>query len=271
MAFINIPSDSFLKDRDNMAKCIKELYSILNELQGGTPTDDKQDEVIKKANSEIYALKQQIGNMGGDVSFEFPDEATGKNFNTLMGNNGTVKITEDVTTGRYGPGILAKNKTTLDLNNHNLNITVSGNTAAIQARGTQELTIKGRGILNANTGIAIMANGKDAVINLSGSQTTYQTDRPNAELIYCYAGTINISGGIFKNGGSRYLLNCYDANYKNGTAKIVVTGGKFYDFDPADNVAEGEHTSFLAEGYKSTASTVVEDGVEHTVYTVSKA
>lgn len=84
-------------------------------------------------------------------------------------------------------------------------------------------------------------------------------------------GTINISGGIFKNNGSPYLLNCYDANYRSGKAKIVVTGGKFYDFDPGNNTAEGPNTSFLAEGYTSVASTVVEEGVEHTVYTVKKA
>ena len=67
------------------------------------------------------------------------------------------------------------------------------------------------------------------------------------------------------------MLNCYDANYANGTAKIVVTGGKFYDFNPADNSAEGEHTSFVPAGYEAVASTVVEEGVEHTVYTVKKS
>jgi hypothetical protein len=61
-------------------------------------------------------------------------------------------------------------------------------------------------------------------------------------------------------------LNCYDANYRAGTAKIVVTGGKFYDFNPDDNSAEGEHTSFVPEGYHVEAST---DG-DSTVYTVKK-
>jgi hypothetical protein len=91
-------------------------------------------------------------------------------------------------------------------------------------------------------------------------------------LIYCYLGTINITEGIFKNLGEdkTFLLNCYDANYKNGTAKIVVTGCKFYDFDPGNNTAEGPGTSFLAEGYHTEPSTVVEEGVEHTVYTVKK-
>ena len=221
---------------------------------------------LQKANNEIFTLKGLIGDMGGNVVYDLPDTTTGKSFNTLMGKNGTVKLTEDTTTGRYGPGITAKNHVTLNLNNHNLSIPVSDSTAAIQARGTQEITVTGKGTLDAGEGICIMANGKDATINLSGSTTVYQTNRPGAELIYCYVGTINISGGTFKNNGSAYLLNCYDANYQNGTAKIIVTGGKFYDFNPADNSAEGPHTSFVAEGYHVETST---DG-ESTVYTVKK-
>ena len=260
--------------KEEIVKCIRDLYYQLQKLSPVSEeyVDDalaEKEAEIKNANTDIYNLKKVVGNMGGAVVYEFPN-ALGTSFNTLMSNNGTVKLTADISTGRYGPGILASNKVTLDLNNHNLTINVSDTTAAIQTRGTQDMIIKGKGILNAGSGITVMANGKDSVITLSGSTTVYQTNRPGAELIYCYQGTINISGGTFKNNGSAYLLNCYDANYRNGSAKIIVTGGKFYDFNPADNQAEGEHTSFVAEGYKSTASTVVEEGVEHTVYTVSK-
>ena len=267
MRNINVPSESFLQNRQNCAKAIQELFWCMKEITEGESGDNEK---IGQLQKEIYSLKQQVGNLGGDVTYECPDTATGKNFGTLMNNNGTVKRTEDVTASRMGPGILAKNKVTLNLNGHNLSIPVSGSLAAIQARGTQEVTIKGAGTIDAGAGICIMCNSKNAVINLTGSTTNYKTERPNAELIYCYLGTINISGGIFRNGGSHYLLNCYDANYKNGTAQIIVTGGKFYDFDPGNNKAEGENTSFLAEGYISVPSTVVEDGVDHTVYTVKK-
>ena len=263
---MNTPSYDALLRRETQIRAIQELYETVSKYEKEIPQKDAE---IKSANTEIYNLKKAVGNLGGDVTYDIPN-ALGTSFNTLMGNNGTVRLTEDLSTGRYGPGILANNKVTLNLNNHNLTINVTGSSAAIQARGTQEITIKGKGVIDAGSGIAIMANGKDAVINLTGTTTVYQTNRPGAELIYCYTGTINISGGTFKNNGSNYLLNCYDANYRNGTAKIIVTGGKFYDFDPANNIAEGEGTSFLASGYKSTASTVVEEGVEHTVYTVSK-
>lgn len=231
--------------------------------------EEKETEIVE-ANMEIYNLKKIVGSIGGDVTYELPNDL-GISFNSLMNNSGTVKLTEDVTTSRFGPGITAKNKVTLNLNNHNLTITgLSSSTAGIQARGTQEITIKGKGIIDTGEGINIMCNGIGAVINLAGSTTIYQTNRAGAELIYCYSGLINISGGTFKNNGSPYLLNCYDANYKSGTANIIVTGGKFYDFDPGNNPAEGEGTSFLAEGYKSTPSTIIEEGIEHTVYTVSK-
>ena len=54
-------------------------------------------------------------------------------------------------------------------------------------------------------------------------------------------------------GGDEYaLLNCKDADYKAGTAKITVKGGKYKNFNPANNTSEGNGTNFVAEGYTST-------------------
>lgn len=80
----------------------------------------------------------------------------------------------------------------------------------------------------------------------------------NITSVYVYEGTLTINGGEFRiqqldsEKGYQFLLNCYDANYKNGTAKIIVKGGKFYGFNPAANAAESEDmsTNFVAEGYK---------------------
>ena len=229
---------------------------------------EKEAEIVK-ANNELFTLKGIVGDMGGNVTYDLPGE--GKSFNTLMGKNGTVKLSEDVETGRFGPGIMASNHVKLNLNTHNLTIsglTTSSAQPAIMVRGTQEITIYGKGTIDSMQGICIEGNGADSIINLTGSTTVYQNDRSGGELVYCYSGTINITNGTFKNLGEdkKFLLNCYDANYRNGTAKIVVTGGKFYDFNPADNSAEGEHTNFLAEGYHVE---VLQDG-ESTVYTVKK-
>ena len=66
-------------------------------------------------------------------------------------------------------------------------------------------------------------------------------------------GLLNITGGEFQvepyQGNYNYTINCVDANYKNETAKVAISGGKFYNFNPADNAAEGEGTNFVAPGY----------------------
>ena len=247
--------------------------NVYTKEQVDTIVAEKQTE-IDKIISDYKKLKEIVGDLGGDVEWGVPADGT---FNNMMKKSGTVKLGEDTTTSTYAGGITSKNETTLNLNGKNL--TFSGQTTTnpgIMTRGKQKLTIMGKGTFDADGRIAVEANGADTVINLSGttgmfgSEPTYVTDRSGGELIYCYLGTINIYAGVFKNNGDdkKFLLNCYDANRTDGTAKIIVYGGKFYDFDPGNNTAEGPGTSFLAEGYHTEASTVTEEGVEHTIYTV---
>ena len=249
-----------------------------------TYTQEEVDALIAEKEAEIVqikkdynSLKEIVGELGGNVEWGVPADGT---FNNMMKKSGTVKLGEDTTTSTYTGGITSKNETTLHLNGKNL--TFSGSTTnnpGIMTRGEQKLTIMGKGTFDAAGRIAVEANGADTVINLSGTtgffaaEPTYVTDRSGGELIYCYLGTINISAGVFKNNGDdkTFLLNCYDANYTAGTANIVVTGGKFYDFDPSNAMSEpGAPVSYLAPGYHVETSTVVEEGVEHTVYTVKK-
>ena len=67
-------------------------------------------------------------------------------------------------------------------------------------------------------------------------------------------GTATVNGGKFSvypdvdTKDSRYLLNCIDKNYGDGSAKIIVTGGTFVGYDPRNNKAEGEGTDFVAPG-----------------------
>jgi hypothetical protein len=86
-------------------------------------------------------------------------------------------------------------------------------------------------------------------------------------LIYVSQGTVEITGGYFYGADDTvWLLNCKDAFYKDGTASIVVKGGTFVGFNPKDCVSEGEHTSFLAEGYDVVKETI--NSVDY--YTVVK-
>ena len=82
----------------------------------------------------------------------------------------------------------------------------------------------------------------------------------NVNALYVEKGTATIEGGFFdiqkKLTGStleaqyKTLLNCQDANYNTGKAKIIVKGGTFVNFDPSNNLAEGANTNFVAPGYK---------------------
>ena len=86
-------------------------------------------------------------------------------------------------------------------------------------------------------------------------------------------GEVNIMGGTFKaepyEGSYAYTINCNDANYKAGTADVAIKGGKFYNYNPANNAAEGAGTNFLvaryaasedAEGWWTVAEAVAQVG-----------
>ena len=62
---------------------------------------------------------------------------------------------------------------------------------------------------------------------------------------------IEITGGTFIAAKPEWTLNCKDADYKAGIANIIVKGGRFYKFNPANNSTEGPGTNYVAEGYQS--------------------
>ena len=79
-------------------------------------------------------------------------------------------------------------------------------------------------------------------------------------------GLLKINGGEFKVNaseyGATYMINCIDANYNDDSANVEIYGGKFYGFNPEDNVAEGANTNFCAQGY---AANEIETGVYEVV------
>ncbi len=96
----------------------------------------------------------------------------------------------------------------------------------------------------------------------------------NVTAVYVYEGELVIEGGFFDiqqlnsnnvQDGYGVLINCYDANFKNGTAKVTITGGTFVNFNPADNKAEGAGTNFVPEGYKVVSETKTNGDVWYTV------
>lgn len=79
----------------------------------------------------------------------------------------------------------------------------------------------------------------------------------NVSAVQVQNGHLEIKGGKFDllqkwEGKNTFLINCIDDAYRDGTAKVSITGGTFVDFNPANCQAEGEGTNFLATGYITT-------------------
>ena len=159
------------------------------------------------------------------------------------------------------------------LNGHSLIVTGTPSSGVYLNKYMSNLEVNGEGTIRCENSYGLWnssSNGGKIVINGGNIEA-------NTHAAYAQNGVIEINGGTFKltnaatadrdeNGNLRYLLNCYDSSYQSGKANIIVKGGVFYEFDPADNASEGPHTNYVAEGYKSVES--MEEGLK--VYTVVK-
>lgn len=169
---------------------------------------------------------------------------------------GIYKFVEDVETSSViGFGIVASGKFKYDLNGKN--VTLGNKNYALFLRGTVEVNICGDGKFeNGTTGYCAWVSSTGATLNIYGGELI-----GNTHTVYAEKGTVNIYGGTFKmsnadtadrdvNGNLKFLLNCYDASYTGGDARITVYGGKFYEFNPAESYSEpGGPVNFVADGY----------------------
>ena len=128
------------------------------------------------------------------------------------------------------------------------------------------LTLKGDGEVIAK------ANDCYAVDVQDGGHLVIEGGHYNGNIhaVYVLEGVAEIKGGTFEvqqkypdaDKADEFVLNCYDANRENGTAKIIVTGGTFIGFNPGDCKAEGNGTNFVAPGYASVCESKTADGRE---------
>lgn len=164
----------------------------------------------------------------------------------------TVKLTKDVATTTY---LNVTKSFTLDLNNHNITCTPAKADAAILTKGTTsapvELTIKGEGKVSCGDhgeGCNAIQVGNYSTIDIEGGEFSVPGDNSTIYMLATAGNSVvNISGGVFKSGDGKYILNIKDDVRAYNT--FNVTGGTFVGFNPEDNNAEGEHTNFVAEGY----------------------
>ena len=208
---------------------------------------------------------QVIFNVEIVPAFEEPDNdidlvniKNAESLKALFTTGGEAKLAADLVLDE-AVAVMPGKEVTLDLNGKTISNAndlwdESINSWSLLSVRGGSLTIKGAGTLQAKENdcyaIDVMDGGK--VIVEGGTYVG------NAHTVYVYEGTAEIRGGkysIQQTSGLPspygYVLNCYDANRKNGTAKIIVSGGEFEKFNPADCAAEGPHTNFVADGYIS--------------------
>lgn len=197
-----------------------------------------------------------------------------------LGGVGEMILDEDITrTSSIVAPLAPAYDAVWNLNGHNITVEGTPKSGVYLNRYTSNLEVKGEGVIRAEGSYGLWNNGTTGKIIINDGVTI----EAQTHAVYAEKGVIEINGGTFKltnwadaekdvNGNLKFLINCYDANYKNGSANIIVKGGKFYDFNPAVSYGEPNGpVSFVAEGYGSVMTTEIIDGVEHKVYTVQAA
>ena len=133
------------------------------------------------------------------------------------------------------------------------------------------VTIEGDGEINCEAG-----NNQVYGINITnGASLTIKDGKYYGAMtaIQVQKGSLTIKGGFFDMAPTckaqvpqyaKYVVNAIDAAYKNGSAKISITGGTFVNFDPSAN-PEGPGTSYVAKGYHVTSETKANGDVWYTV------
>ena len=179
----------------------------------------------------------------------------------------TITLTDNI---KVEDTLVVTKTLTLDLAEHTLlnekDIWSDDNWSLISVRGNGNLTITGNGTLKAKKDDCYPVDVQD-----EGAQLTIESGTfiGNIHAVYVETGAAYIKGGTysvqqkysesFK--ADEFVLNLYDANRRNGTAKLSVSGGIFVAFNPANCQAEAQGTNFCAAGY----TTSTEDNNTYTV------
>ena len=190
-----------------------------------------------------------------------------------LGGVGEMILDEDITrTSSIVAPLAPAYDAVWNLNGHNITVEGTPKSGVYLNRYASNLEVKGEGVIHAEGSYGLWNNGTTGKIIINDGVTI----EAQTHAVYAEKGVIEINGGTFKltnwadaekdvNGNLKFLINCYDANYNNGSANIIVKGGKFYDFNPAESYGEPNGpVSFVAEGYHVVES--VEDGMK--VFTV---
>lgn len=144
---------------------------------------------------------------------------------------------------------------TLDLNGKTIKNTVDiwgdNANAILSITNGAKVTITGNGTIDAKENDCYTINVVKGDLTIENG-----TFYGNVSVVQVQEGILSVKGGTFDlhqkwEGSSKYLFNCIDDAYANGSANVAISGGTFVGFDPSAS-PEGEGTSYLALGYAPT-------------------
>lgn len=144
---------------------------------------------------------------------------------------------------------------TLDLNGKTIKNTADiwgdNANAILSITKGAKVTITGNGTIDAKE------NDCYAINMVKGDLTIENgTFYGNVSVVQVQEGTLSVKGGTFDlhqkwEGSSKYLINCIDKAYVDGSANVAISGGTFVDFDPnvsPEQKVDGKTSSFAAPG-----------------------
>lgn len=159
---------------------------------------------------------------------------------TDVEQNTQLTINKNITLGLNGKTI----KNTADIWGDNAN-------AILSIKNDAKVTITGNGTIDAKE------NDCYTIDVVKGDLTIENgTFYGNISVVQVQEGTLSVKGGTFDlhqkwEGSSKYLFNCIDKAYVDGSANVAISGGTFVGFDPnvsPEQKMDGKTPSFAAPG-----------------------
>lgn len=144
---------------------------------------------------------------------------------------------------------------TLDLNGKTIKNTedIWGDTAnaILSITSGAKVTITGNGTIDAKENDCYTINVVKGDLTIENG-----TFYGNVSVVQVEEGTLSVKGGTFDlhqkwEGSSKYLFNCIDKAYVDGSANVAISGGTFVGFDPnvsPEQKVDGKTPSFAAPG-----------------------
>ncbi len=164
----------------------------------------------------------------------------------------TVRLLADV---EQNTQLTINKSITLDLNGKTIRNTVDiwGDkaNAILSITNGAKVTITGNGTIDAKENDCYTINVVKGDLTIENG-----TFYGNVSVVQMEEGTLSVKGGTFDlhqkwEGSSKYLINCIDEAYVDGSANVAISGGTFVGFDPnvsPEQKVDGKTSSFAAPG-----------------------